>query len=78
MASLTIQHLPDELYEWLSTSAQRHQRSLEREALFSLEAARRRQQEVEQFIADARRVRATMRVLLTPQEIETAINEGRE
>ena len=81
MANITIKNIPDNLYEALKERASINHRSINSEVIFLIERAVRqpKRRTVEEVIARAAalRERATG-VYLTDEELEAAINEGRE
>ena len=79
MATVTIKNMPDELYKAIKLMAKIHQRSLNNEIIYRI------QQSLgvvrvnpEKLRAEAREFRSRMKSGLSAEEIERAINEGRE
>ena len=59
MATITVKDIPDDLYEELKKTAANHHRSINREVIHCIEkAVRSRQLNVEDILAEARRIRA--------------------
>lgn len=80
MTTITIKNLPPTLYERLKQKAKANRRSLNNEVITILEKGLgvRSQNEVEELLEGARKVRElTAHYVLTDDEIEKAINEGR-
>lgn len=79
MATMTIKNVPDELYEQLKKSAERHRRSINGEAIVCLERALGSERvNPEALLARARAVRAAMPgVLVTDADLRAARDEGR-
>ena len=85
MPSFTIKDFPEDLYQQLKQSAARNRRSMKQEAIVCLERAfhilpsPRTPEEVQEMLAEARRLREyTKGKSLTAEEIHAAIHEGRE
>ena len=79
MATITLKNIPTELYSKLKVSAQVNRRSINSEAIICLEKVLlSRRRSVEEVIEDARRLREmTASYMLTQEELEEMINEGR-
>lgn len=78
MATLTIKHIPDELYDRLKKRAERHRRSLDSEAVACLELALATDREDEAaLIEELRILREESGVYLTDDYIRSAIYERR-
>jgi len=79
MAAITIKNIPDDLYDRLRRSAERHHRSINGELIHCLEQTLKpRAIPVEQRLARIRRLRpAPGREAITPEEIADAIEQGR-
>jgi plasmid stability protein len=80
MPSITFKAFPVALHRALKTRAALNKRSLNQEVIAILEekTAPSRKVDVEALIAEARRVRASLRFTISPEEIETLKREGRE
>lgn len=79
MVTLTLKNVPEDLYEDLKRSAERHRRSINREAIVRLEQALRGgRPNVEDTLARVRRLRAqTPNVFVTDEALRAARDEGR-
>ena len=81
MATITLKNVPDELHRRLKERAERHHRSLNREAIRCLEAAVVDERiEDQALLARIRANRARMAergVWLTEESLREAIEEGR-
>ena len=79
MATITLKNIPTELYSKLKVSAKVNRRSINSEAIICLEKVLlSRRRSVEEVIEDARRLREmTASYMLTQEELEEMINEGR-
>lgn len=79
MATMTLKNVPDDLYEQLRQSAERHRRSLNSEAIVCLERALRSERvDPDALLLRARRQRArTPDVFVTDSELRAARDEGR-
>ena len=81
MATLTIKNLPDEIYARLTKTAKRNRRSLNGEAIVTLEQGLQfAQPDLATTLERVRRNRATLKekgVWLTDKIIDQAKNEGR-
>lgn len=80
MATLTIKSIPPALYESLKLRAKSNRRSINKEVIFIIEKALSIPPiDVEAALERARRIReATANYVVTADEIEEMINEGRE
>ena len=80
MITLTIKNIPPEIYERLKIQAKNNHRSINKEAISILEkAVSIPPLDVEATIARARKIRElTSHYVITADEIESMINEGRE
>ena len=79
MATVTIKNMPDTLYKILKYRAKNHQRSLNSELIYCIQQSIGSERaDPEKIRAQAREFRKRIKVQLTPEEIEAAINEGRE
>jgi plasmid stability protein len=78
MATMTLKNVPDELYERLKRSAERHRRSVNKEAITRLEQALGSRTDATELLAEIRAARAQMRnVYVTDDDLRTARDEGR-
>jgi plasmid stability protein len=79
MATMTLKNVPDELYEQLKRNAERHRRSLNKEAITCLEQAVGSQGAHSAGLLDQiRAARAQMRnVFVTDEDLRAARDEGR-
>jgi len=79
MATMTLKNVPDDLYEQLRRSAERHRRSLNSEAIVCLERALQSERvNPDALLLRARRQRArTPDVFVTDPELRAARDEGR-
>lgn len=79
MATLTIKNVPDALYQQLKESAAKHRRSINNEAIVSLERALGKTTEIdrEALLERIRARREKMNIFLTAEDIQRAKNEGR-
>jgi len=80
MTTLTIKNIPIEIYDRLKIQAKNNHRSLNKEVISIIERAISIPPiDVEMTIARARKVRElTAHYVVTAEEIENMINEGRE
>lgn len=80
MANLTIKGLPDEIYERLKKSADRHRRSINQEAIVRLQLALGRERaSVEEILEQAKKLRKRLTVAtpLTDSLLRERKDEGR-
>lgn len=79
MATITIKNIPDDVYERLKKQAKANRRSINNEVITLIERSVRSYRiDPEEFIAEARAIRElTADYILTDEELEQAINEGR-
>jgi plasmid stability protein len=78
MATMTLKNVPDELYEQLKRSAERHRRSVNKEAITCLERALGGRPDAAELLAEIRAARARMRdVYVTDDDLRAARDEGR-
>lgn len=79
MASMTLKNVPDELLAQLKRSAERHRRSINKEAITCLERALDSQAvDADEFLGQARALRARMPgVFVTDADLRAARDEGR-
>ena len=79
MPSITVKNIPDEMYARIKQSAKVNRRSVNNEIIYQLEqklfSNRVNEEEV---LFKARAFRSKVKGSLSPEEIENAINEGRE
>jgi antitoxin FitA len=81
MKTITLKNIPEDLYSRLKLMAKENQRSLNGEILFALQTfllTRKERPSAEEVIRQAREFREKIKVVLSDDEIENAINEGRE
>ena len=79
MATMTLKNVPDDLYDQLKQSAERHRRSINSEAIVCLERALQSTiVDAEQLMARAANLRARVGDLfVTDADLRTARDEGR-
>jgi plasmid stability protein len=79
MATMTIKNVPDELYQQLKQSAERHRRSINSEVIVCLERALGSERvDPDVLLMRARSLRArTPDLFVTDAELRTARDEGR-
>jgi plasmid stability protein len=80
MATITLKNVPDDLHRRLKERAERHHRSLNREAIRCLEEAVAGDEPEEELLARIRANRARMAergVWLTEESLREAIDQGR-
>ena len=79
MAAITLKNIPPALHQQLKARALRNRRSLNQEALATLEAAvtPSRDAEVEARLAEAKRFRDSLKIWVTPEIINASKREGR-
>lgn len=79
MATMTLKNVPDELYQQLKESADRHRRSLNSEAIVCLQRAiQGGRVDPETLLARARTLRArTPALFVTDADLSAARDEGR-
>jgi plasmid stability protein len=79
MATLTIRNVPDDLYRSLKEQAARNRRSLNQEAIAKLQRGNATSRTHDEMLVIMSRARARVPDLwVTPEEIDAAIDEGRE
>ena len=79
MANITIKNIPDEIYERIKESAKINRRSINNEVIYLIENQfRSNQVNTEAILFKARELRSRMKGSLTHEEVEKAINDGRE
>jgi len=75
---MTLKNVPDELYEQLKRSAERHRRSVNKEAITCLERALGGRADAVELLDEIRAARAQMRnVYVTDDDLRAARDEGR-
>ena len=78
MATMTLKNVPDELYEQLKRSAERHRRSVNKEAITCLERALGGRTDAAELLEEIRAARGQMRnVYVTDDDLRAARDEGR-
>jgi plasmid stability protein len=78
MATITIKNIPDELYEKLKIVAATNRRSINSEVIVIIERAVAQQTpEPAEMLHRVRRLRETLNLYVTEEEITAAKNEGR-
>lgn len=79
MRTITLKNFPDELYEIVKNLAKDHQRSLNSELIYRIQASVGSERvDPEKLRSQAREFRKRARGQISPQEIKNAINQGRE
>ncbi len=78
MATMTIKNMPDDLYEMLKAQAKANRRSINNEVITLIERSVHNYPiDPKEFIAEARAIRERIKYVITDEELEQAINEGR-
>lgn len=79
MPTITVKNIPEDVYDRIKQQAQVNRRSLNSEIITLMERAVRSYRiDPDEFIAEARAIRElTADYILTDEELEQAINEGR-
>jgi plasmid stability protein len=79
MATLTLKNVPEALYEHLRRSAERHRRSISREAIVCLEQALRgASPDAGETLARVRQIRErASQVYVTEEDLRAARDDGR-
>jgi plasmid stability protein len=78
MANVTLKNIPDNAYELLKERAKRNQRSINSEIIVAIRNhVHLDKPNPEEILAKAREFRSKIKVKLSPEEIENAINWGR-
>ena len=79
MATITLKNIPEDDYKRLKEKAKNNQRSLNGEILFAIKLYLLKQERMdpEELIRRAREIRSKVKGMLTEEEIEKGINEGR-
>lgn len=79
MRTITIKNLPDALYETLKSLAKNHQRSLNSELIYRIQSSVGAERvDPEKLRSMAREFRKRAKIRLSPEEVDKAINSGRE
>ncbi|GIL23562.1 MAG: hypothetical protein BroJett042_20750 [Bacteroidota bacterium] len=79
MANITLKNIPDKTYALLKDRAKRNQRSINSEIIIAIRNhVLAEKPSPEEILAKAREFRSRIKVWLTPEEIEDAINNDRE
>jgi plasmid stability protein len=79
MATITLKGISPKLHRALKQRAVRNRRSLNQEVLANLETTfETKQRNVEEILAEARKIRESMNFTATAEEIDAAKREGRE
>jgi plasmid stability protein len=80
VATITIKNIPDDLYEELKAQAAANRRSINNEVIMIIERAfRSYKPSPEEVLARARKLRdLTAHYVITAEEVEQWVNEGRE
>ena len=79
MATITLKNFPDELYEIVKALAKSNQRSINNELIYQIQnSVGSRRVDPEKILAQAREFRQRIKVRLTPEEINQAIQSGRK
>ena len=80
MPAITLKSLPASLHRSLKSRAARHKRSLNQEVIAVLEeaVAPSKRVDVEAMIERTRRLRESIKLQLTPEQIDAFKREGRE
>jgi len=78
MTAITVKNIPDDLYELLKAQAKTNRRSINNEIIMLIERSVRSYRiDPEEVIARAREIRETIEYVITDEELEKFINEGR-
>lgn len=78
MANITLKNIPDKDYELLKERAKRNQRSINSEIIVAIKNHLHLEKpSPDEILAKAREFRNKIKVKLSLDEIENAINEGR-
>ena len=79
MPTITVKNIPEDVYERIKQQAKANRRSLNSEIIMLMERAVMSYRiDPDEFIAEARAIRElTADYILTDEELEQAINEGR-
>jgi plasmid stability protein len=75
MANITLKNIPDKAYELLKERAKRNQRSINSEIIMAIKIHMHLEKpNPDEILAKAREFRSKIKVKLSPEEIENAIN----
>ncbi|MFQ5436537.1 MAG: Arc family DNA-binding protein [Anaerolineae bacterium] len=78
MATITVKNIPDDLYELLKAQAKANRRSINNEIIMLIERSVRSYRiDPEEVLARARELREKIDYVITDEELEQFINEGR-
>ena len=80
MTTITVKNIPDDVYERFKQQAKANYRSVNSEVIMLMERATvayRTDADVEKILADAKALRDSMNFVVTEEDIDRAINEGR-
>lgn len=78
MPTITVKNIPEDVYELFKEQAKRNRRSINNELIILMERAVTRYRiDPEKFIEEARAIRESIDFVITDEELEQAINEGR-
>ena len=78
MPTITVKNIPEDVYEQFKAQAKRNRRSINNEVIMLMERAVARYRiDPEKFIEEARAIRESIDFVITDEELEQAINEGR-
>ncbi len=78
MPAITLKNIPDSLYRRLKQQAEEHHRSLNREAILCLERSLGiGPVDPKEFLAQADRVRESLNLYVTEEDLRLAKNSGR-
>lgn len=79
MHTLTLKNIPDEVYNSLKHSAERHHRSLNGEAIYLLKQSTAMNEDPEEILKAIRSLRSTLPYIeMTDEELKKMKEEGRE
>ena len=80
MTTITVKNIPDDVYARLKNQAKANYRSVNSEVIVLMERATiayRTDADVERILADAKALRDSMDFVVTEEDLDRAINEGR-
>jgi plasmid stability protein len=78
MPTITVKNIPEDVYERLKMQAKANRRSINNEVITLIEREVNSYRiDPEQFIKEARAIRESIDYVITDEELEQAINEGR-
>lgn len=78
MPTITIKNVPEDVYTLLKKQAKNNRRSINNEVITLIERAVRSYRiDPDEFIAEARAIRESIEYVITDEELEQMINEGR-